>query len=73
MLFKCINIKGLYYIMFEFIVKKDEMNGENRRIRVRKLGEFQHENKHSFKKMAFSWNYVLIMLAKFKAVVYITA
>ncbi len=36
--------------MFEFIVKKDEMNGENRRIRVRKLGEFQHENKHSFKK-----------------------
>ncbi len=40
--------------MFEFIVKKDEMNGENRRIRVRKLGEFQHENKYSFKKMAFS-------------------
>lgn len=39
--------------MFEFIVKKDEMNGENRRIRVRKLGEFQHENKHDFMKTAF--------------------
>lgn len=59
--------------MFEFIVKKDEMNGENRRIRVRKGLKFSYENKHSFKKMAFSRNYVLIMLAKFKAVVYITA
>lgn len=54
MLFKCINIKGLYCIMFEFIVKKDEMNGENRRIRVRKGLKFSYENKHSFKKMAFS-------------------
>ena len=54
MLFKCITIKGLYCIMFEFIVKKDEMNGENRRIRVRKRLKFSYENKHSFKKIAFS-------------------
>lgn len=40
--------------MFEFIVKKDEMNGENRRIRVRKWLKFSYENKHSFKKITFS-------------------